>query len=180
MQLPILPSICLIILITMMRNTSLIFMPKQSIVLFQSKLKKQIKDPNAVELVHYLFSPLAMIVHTCCGFELPRTIKTPLLQGSTIAFLRNCTTTQEMELLERLGDFWIRSKWVTHLVGFLLHESSLDPSKLDSQFGNLLVQLSSSLAVREVWVLFPGPSYRRDHQRLITLRRFFGAVLPRL
>lgn len=63
-----------------------------------------------MELVHFLFQPLAMVVHNFCGFDIPRSIKTPLLQRDAILFLRNCTTTQEMELLERLGDFWMKSR----------------------------------------------------------------------
>ncbi|CAK8688117.1 unnamed protein product [Clavelina lepadiformis] len=75
-----------------------------------AKLKTQLKDPNAVELVHFLFQPLAMIIHTCSGPELARTIKSPMLNKDTIEFLTNCVNTQEFELWQDLGDFWTKSR----------------------------------------------------------------------
>ena len=84
---------------------------KQLCVLFiQAKLKAHIKDPNATELSHFLFHPLGIIINTCCGPELARTVQTPLLTKDAIEFLRSCATSQEMQLWFDLGPYWTQTK----------------------------------------------------------------------
>lgn len=82
-----------------------------------AKLKSHIHDPNAPELVHFLFTPLALIVDashdTCYDPNLPARVVEPLPTRDSINLLNNCVTSKEMELLRSLGDAWTvpRDKW---------------------------------------------------------------------
>lgn len=75
-----------------------------------SKLKTHIHDPNAPELVHFLFTPLALIVEaardTYCESQLASKVIDPLLTSDTINFLKNCVSSKETELWRSLGDAW--------------------------------------------------------------------------
>ena len=85
-----------------------------------AKLKAHIHDPNAPELVHFLFTPLALIVDashdTCYDPNLPARVVEPLLTRDAVNLLHNCVTSKEMELLRSLGDAWMipRDKWKGH------------------------------------------------------------------
>lgn len=88
-----------------------------------AKLKAHIHDPNAPELVHFLFTPLALIVNTTR--EQPyqgigKTVWTPLLTRDTKDLLLNCLTSKEQDLWMSLGDGWI----ITH------EEARLQPTLL--------------------------------------------------
>lgn len=82
-----------------------------------AKLKSHIHDPNAPELVHFLFTPLALIVDashdTCYDPNLPARVVEPLPTRDAVNLLNNCVTSKEMELLRSLGDAWTvpRDKW---------------------------------------------------------------------
>ncbi|XP_053967726.1 epidermal growth factor receptor kinase substrate 8 [Anastrepha ludens] len=82
-----------------------------------AKLKAHIHDPNAPELVHFLFTPLALIVEassdTYYESQLPARVITPLLTREAINLLINCVTSKETELWRSLGDAWIipRDQW---------------------------------------------------------------------
>jgi len=76
----------------------------------QAKLKTHIKNPNAVELFHFLSQPLQMVIVACSGPGLAREVKCPLLHKETIEFLQNCATTDELGLLHQLGDYWNKSR----------------------------------------------------------------------
>lgn len=88
-----------------------------------AKLKAHIHDPNAPELVHFLFTPLALIVDashdTCYDPNLPARVAEPLPTRDAVNLLNNCVTSKEMELLRSLGDAWLipRDKWKGHHVG---------------------------------------------------------------
>ncbi|XP_014662106.1 PREDICTED: epidermal growth factor receptor kinase substrate 8-like protein 1 [Priapulus caudatus] len=75
-----------------------------------AKLKNQIHDPNAPELIHFLFTPLALIVDACrdsrYGANLPARVVAPLLSARAIDMLLNCLTSKEAELWESLGESW--------------------------------------------------------------------------
>ncbi|CAM2115376.1 epidermal growth factor receptor kinase substrate 8-like protein 2 isoform X1 [Caretta caretta] len=75
-----------------------------------AKLRKHIQNPSASELVHFLFGPLELIVHSCGGPELARSILSPLLSKDTIDFLRGHLTPKEMMLWESMGETWTRSR----------------------------------------------------------------------
>lgn len=82
-----------------------------------AKLKAHIHDPNAPELVHFLFTPLALIVEassdTYYDSHLPARVVNPLLTREAINLLINCVTSKETELWHSLGDCWVvpRDQW---------------------------------------------------------------------
>lgn len=75
-----------------------------------AKLKAHIHDPNAPELVHFLFTPLALIVDAShdshYGPNLPNKVVAPLLTKSAVDLLINCLTSKESELWQSLGEPW--------------------------------------------------------------------------
>lgn len=82
-----------------------------------AKLKAHIHDPNAPELVHFLFTPLALIVEashdTYYEMHLPHKVISPLLTREAINLLINCVTSKETELWHSLGNAWLipRDEW---------------------------------------------------------------------
>lgn len=82
-----------------------------------AKLKAHIHDPNAPELVHFLFTPLALIVDashdTYYDPNLPARVINPLLTREAVNLLINCVTSKETELWRSLGDAWSipRDQW---------------------------------------------------------------------
>lgn len=82
-----------------------------------AKLKSHIHDPNAPELIHFLFTPLALIVDASHdAYYNPnisgRTID-PLLTREAVNLLCNCVTSKETELWRSLGEAWTipRDQW---------------------------------------------------------------------
>jgi epidermal growth factor receptor kinase substrate 8 len=75
-----------------------------------AKLKSHIHDPNAPELVHFLFTPLALIVDAShdshYGPNLPSKVISPLLSADAVELLVNCLTSKESELWHSLGEAW--------------------------------------------------------------------------
>lgn len=86
-----------------------------------AKLKAHIHDPNAPELVHFLFTPLALIVEassdTYYESHLPARVVNPLLTREAVNLLINCVTSKETELWRSLGDAWTipRDQWKGHV-----------------------------------------------------------------
>ncbi|XP_023228277.1 epidermal growth factor receptor kinase substrate 8-like protein 2 [Centruroides sculpturatus] len=82
-----------------------------------AKLKSHIHDPNAPELVHFLFTPLALIVDAAkdsnYSSNLPARVVTPLLTREAVDLLMNCCTSKETDLWNSLGDAWLipRDQW---------------------------------------------------------------------
>ena len=78
------------------------------------RLKTNIHDPNAPELVHFLFTPLALIVdsvnQTYSGKNIPSGVVKPLLSREAINLLTNCITSKETELWHSLGNAWAMPK----------------------------------------------------------------------
>ncbi|XP_053918550.1 epidermal growth factor receptor kinase substrate 8 isoform X2 [Cuculus canorus] len=75
-----------------------------------AKLKFHIQNPSAAELVHFLFTPLHMVVQTTGGPELAGTVLSPLLSKDTIDFLRYTVTSEEGQLWMSLGDTWTKAR----------------------------------------------------------------------
>lgn len=82
---------------------------------FQSKLKAHIHDPNAPELVHFLFTPLSLIyeasrdpVHN--NADLAERALAPLITSDAKQLLLNCLTSKELELWQQLGKSWTTSR----------------------------------------------------------------------
>lgn len=74
-----------------------------------AKLKSHIHDPNAPELVHFLFTPLALIVNTTKEppYEgLGKTVWMPLLNRDAKDLLLNCLSSKEQDLWMSLGEAW--------------------------------------------------------------------------
>ncbi|NXG46574.1 ES8L2 protein, partial [Psilopogon haemacephalus] len=75
-----------------------------------AKLRKHIQNPSASELVHFLFGPLELIVNSCGGPELARSVMSPLLSKDATDFVRGHLTPKEISLWESLGETWTRSR----------------------------------------------------------------------
>lgn len=75
-----------------------------------AKLQKHIQNPSAAELVHFLFGPLDLIVNTCGGPDIARSVSSPLLSSDAVGFLRGHLVPKEMTLWESLGETWTRSR----------------------------------------------------------------------
>lgn len=75
-----------------------------------AKLRKHIQNPSAAELIHFLFGPLELIIHSSGGPDLGRSITCPLLSKDATEFLRGHLTPKEMLLLESLGERWTKSR----------------------------------------------------------------------
>lgn len=84
---------------------------------FQAKLKAHIHDPNAPELVHFLFTPLSLIYEASRdpihGYrDLSGDAVSPLLLVDAKQLLLNCLTSKEMDLWQRLGKSWTQPRFV--------------------------------------------------------------------
>ncbi|XP_032894928.1 epidermal growth factor receptor kinase substrate 8-like protein 2 isoform X2 [Amblyraja radiata] len=75
-----------------------------------AKLKRHIQNPNAVELLHFLFGPLEVVINSTGGPEVARSIVSPLLSKDATDFLRGHLTPKEISLWEALGEAWTRSR----------------------------------------------------------------------
>uniref|UniRef100_A0A672TSU9 EPS8 signaling adaptor L2 n=1 Tax=Strigops habroptila TaxID=2489341 RepID=A0A672TSU9_STRHB len=75
-----------------------------------AKLRKHIQNPSASELVHFLFGPLELIISSCGGPELAKSVVSPLLSKDATDFLRGHLTPKEINLWDSLGEAWTRSR----------------------------------------------------------------------
>nr|DBA30228.1 TPA: hypothetical protein GDO54_006238 [Pyxicephalus adspersus] len=75
-----------------------------------AKLKSHIQNPSAAELVHFLFTPLSMMVEATGGPELAKTVLSPLLTKDAIDFLSFILNEEEKKLWWLLGETWIKSR----------------------------------------------------------------------
>ncbi|KAL8574358.1 hypothetical protein ACOMHN_057350 [Nucella lapillus] len=80
-----------------------------------AKLKAHIHDPNAPELVHFLFTPLSLIYEASRdpihGSVNPgEQAAAPVLTQDAKQLLLNCLTSKEVELWQALGKNWTTSK----------------------------------------------------------------------
>jgi hypothetical protein len=82
-----------------------------------ARLKSQIRDPNAPELVHFLFTPLSLVIDASRGdtqtsgvpAQLASRVVAPLPTPEAHDLLDNCLTSKENELLRSLGPAWTLS-----------------------------------------------------------------------
>uniref|UniRef100_A0A8C9TDD7 EGFR pathway substrate 8a, signaling adaptor n=1 Tax=Scleropages formosus TaxID=113540 RepID=A0A8C9TDD7_SCLFO len=75
-----------------------------------AKLRPYIQNPSAVDLVHFLFIPLNMVVQATGGVDLAKSIVSPLLTSDAIDFLHSAGTAQERHLWVSLGDGWTKCR----------------------------------------------------------------------
>ncbi|GFN86749.1 epidermal growth factor receptor kinase substrate 8, partial [Plakobranchus ocellatus] len=87
-----------------------------------AKLKAHIHDPNAPELVHFLFTPLSLIYEASRdpfhgNQNLGDQAVAPVLTADAKQLLNNCLTTKEVELWQALGKHWTtsRDEWNGHI-----------------------------------------------------------------
>ncbi|CAJ0929144.1 unnamed protein product, partial [Mesorhabditis belari] len=74
-----------------------------------AKLRNHIHEPNAPELVHFLFSPLNVILdasHWGLGRNIASLVVSPLLSLDARELMQNCLTSKEMDVWLSLGDAW--------------------------------------------------------------------------
>ncbi|XP_039732368.1 epidermal growth factor receptor kinase substrate 8 isoform X1 [Pteropus medius] len=78
-----------------------------------AKLKSHIQNPSAADLVHFLFTPLNMVIQATGGSELASSVLSPLLTKDTIDFLNYTVNTDERQLWMSLGETWMkpRAEW---------------------------------------------------------------------
>uniref|UniRef100_A0A803KDR7 Epidermal growth factor receptor kinase substrate 8 n=1 Tax=Xenopus tropicalis TaxID=8364 RepID=A0A803KDR7_XENTR len=78
-----------------------------------AKLKSHIQNPSASELVHFLFTPLHMMVEATGGPDLARTVLSPLITKDSLDFLNFILNKEEKQLWTSLGDSWnkYRAEW---------------------------------------------------------------------
>ncbi|XP_065807282.1 epidermal growth factor receptor kinase substrate 8a isoform X3 [Labrus bergylta] len=74
------------------------------------KLKDHIQNPSADDLLHFLFTPLKMVVQTSGSVDLARSIVVPLLTREAIDFLHGSGTAEERHLWVALGDGWTKCR----------------------------------------------------------------------
>ncbi|XP_035275645.1 epidermal growth factor receptor kinase substrate 8-like protein 2 isoform X2 [Anguilla anguilla] len=74
---------------------------------------KHIQKPSASELVHFLFGPMELVLKSCGGPELARSVHSPHLCRDAVDFLRGTLSPKEMALFELLGKSWTipRADW---------------------------------------------------------------------
>ncbi|XP_043828654.1 epidermal growth factor receptor kinase substrate 8-like protein 2 isoform X2 [Dromiciops gliroides] len=75
-----------------------------------AKLRKHIQNPSAAELVHFLLGPLELIINSCGGPDMARSVSSPLLSRDTVEFLKGHLIPKEMALWESLGEMWTRPR----------------------------------------------------------------------
>uniref|UniRef100_A0AAV2ITF6 Epidermal growth factor receptor kinase substrate 8-like protein 1 n=1 Tax=Knipowitschia caucasica TaxID=637954 RepID=A0AAV2ITF6_KNICA len=73
-------------------------------------LKDQIQNPSAVDLVHFLFVPLKMVIQASGSVDLARSIIVPLLTREAIDFLHAAGTAEERHMWVALGDGWTKCR----------------------------------------------------------------------
>ncbi|XP_036977623.1 epidermal growth factor receptor kinase substrate 8a isoform X2 [Acanthopagrus latus] len=74
------------------------------------KLKDHIQNPSAVDLLHFLFSPLRMVIQASGSVDLARSVVVPLLTTEAIDFLHASGTAEERHLWVTLGDGWTKCR----------------------------------------------------------------------
>ncbi|XP_036363344.1 epidermal growth factor receptor kinase substrate 8 isoform X2 [Octopus sinensis] len=80
-----------------------------------AKLKGHIHDPNAPELVHFIFTPLSLIYEasrdpTHGNRNLAANVYSPMLTAEAKELLLNCLTSKEVDLWMSFGEGWTTSR----------------------------------------------------------------------
>ncbi|XP_045144353.1 epidermal growth factor receptor kinase substrate 8 [Echinops telfairi] len=75
-----------------------------------AKLKSHIQNPSAEDLVHFLFTPLNMVVQATGGPDLAGSVLSPLLTKDTIDFLNFTVNAEERQLWKSLGETWMKAR----------------------------------------------------------------------
>ncbi|CAC5385775.1 EPS8 [Mytilus coruscus] len=145
-----------------------------------SKLKAHIHDPNAPELVHFIFTPLSLIyeasrdpVHV--GVDLASKAVSPLLTREAKELLLNCLTSKELELWQLLGRNWTTSEDEMQSTQRNQFKPTIDKSQLEQSLANHKHQIEentraeearfqSQQMIRQLPPPREEPSYRDDYR----------------
>uniref|UniRef100_A0A8C5AMW1 Epidermal growth factor receptor kinase substrate 8-like protein 1 n=1 Tax=Gadus morhua TaxID=8049 RepID=A0A8C5AMW1_GADMO len=95
-----------------------------------AKLRAHIQNPSSADLVHFLFTPLRMVVQSSGG-DLARSVVVPLHTREAIDFLHANGTVDERHLWVTLGDGWTKCRWGPHQHPPGLHDKSLASASCD-------------------------------------------------
>ncbi|KAM9334975.1 epidermal growth factor receptor kinase substrate 8a [Symphorus nematophorus] len=74
------------------------------------KLKDHIQNPSAIDLLHFLFTPLRMVIQASGSVDIARSVVVPLLTRDAIDFLHTSGTAEERHLWVTLGDGWTKCR----------------------------------------------------------------------
>ncbi|XP_067876122.1 epidermal growth factor receptor kinase substrate 8-like protein 1 isoform X2 [Heterodontus francisci] len=74
-----------------------------------ARVKNHITNPNATELIHFLFGPLDMMVQTT-GLEVAQSVATPFLTNDAVHLLTSTLNETEMAQWQSLGDYWTKPR----------------------------------------------------------------------
>ena len=83
----------------------------------QGRLNPFISHPNAPEIVHHLFPPLAFLMDATIDLfdmDLAKDVASPLLTNSAVTLLNHCLSTKESNVWAACGDYWRLPKYVSH------------------------------------------------------------------
>ncbi|XP_078002161.1 LOW QUALITY PROTEIN: epidermal growth factor receptor kinase substrate 8-like protein 1 [Phascolarctos cinereus] len=75
-----------------------------------ARLRSNITDPSAPELLHFLLGPLQMVVDTTGGPSFAQAVQQPRLTAEAVALLKESLTAREVELWTSLGDAWTKAR----------------------------------------------------------------------
>ncbi|XP_066514963.1 epidermal growth factor receptor kinase substrate 8-like protein 3 [Hoplias malabaricus] len=146
------------------------------------QLNGQINDPSADDLVHGLFSVLALITGVCDD-GLPSTVVAPLLEPECVRFLSEEATPEEDQLWQSLGDAWNipSTKWPEDddkLPSFTpVFDSGWEPPELthtETKHTHTQWQDSTGGQSTECWKI-SGPSYEETPLSLMCVLCDFRA-----
>ncbi|KAM8845688.1 epidermal growth factor receptor kinase substrate 8-like protein 1a isoform 2-T2 [Spinachia spinachia] len=73
------------------------------------RLKSSIAEPDAPQLLHYIFVPLVLMVKTTGGPALAASVATPAMTIGAVSLLQNHLIEEEKELWTSLGPSWTSS-----------------------------------------------------------------------
>lgn len=142
-----------------------------------AKLKSHIHDPNAPELIHFLFTPLALIVDASHDSyynpQVSGQVIDPLLTREAINLLCNCVTSKETELWRSLGEAWTipRDLWKGHVGSY--HPVFFDGwspeypvvDDLDDELGAPSTVATSTTTVSTTVINQKQPQLHQQHQQ---------------
>lgn len=77
------------------------------------RLNPHVRDPNAADLLHHLFPPLAFLMDACLDLfdeDVQKEVASPFLTETTITLLKHCLSSREIGIWEACGDCWTRTK----------------------------------------------------------------------
>ncbi|XP_075052040.1 epidermal growth factor receptor kinase substrate 8-like protein 3 isoform X2 [Mixophyes fleayi] len=75
-----------------------------------AKVKDQMYEPSAVELIHMMMNFLPRILSKCPGKNTASDVLSPFLTQKALTLLSSCVTDKERQLWTSLGEGWLRTR----------------------------------------------------------------------